>query len=135
MYMLDTDIASHLIRGLSPRLDQQVRACRPGSLCISVVTRSELLLGVALKPESHTLARVVAEFLATIPSQPWDNAAATQYARAAAHLQLAGQPIGTMDTLIAAHALALNVVLVTHNVRHFERVPGLKLEDWHGGKP
>jgi tRNA(fMet)-specific endonuclease VapC len=130
MHMLDTDIASHLIRGLSPQLDRHVRACRPGSLCISVVTRSELLLGVALKPESHTLARVVDEFLSAVSCQPWDDAAATHYARTAAHLQLAGQPIGTMDTLIAAHALALNAVLVTHNCRHFARVPGLKMEDW-----
>jgi tRNA(fMet)-specific endonuclease VapC len=132
--MLDTDIASRLIRGVSPRLDRRVRATGPGSLCISVVTRSELLLGVALKPGSHALARVVDEFLSTVPSLPWDDAAASWYARTAAHLQLSGQPIGTMDTLIAAHALARDVVLVTHNTRHFARVPGLKVEDWHTGK-
>ncbi len=134
MHMLDTDTASYLIRGESPKLDQRIRALRPGTLCISVITRSELLLGVALKPDSRTLARIVDEFLATIPSRSWDDAAAAEFARSAAHLQQTGQPIGAMDTMIAAHALALNAVLVTHNTRHFSRVPGLRIEDWCGSK-
>lgn len=116
----------------SHRLDQRLRAARAGTLCISVITRSELLLGVALKPQAQTLARVVEQFLTTIPSLPWDDAAAAHFVRTTAQLQQAGTPIGTMDALIAAHALALDVVLVTHNTRHFSRVQGLRLEDWHG---
>jgi tRNA(fMet)-specific endonuclease VapC len=135
MYMLDTDIASHVIRGTSARLDQRIRAARPGSLCISVITRAELLLGVALKPGSQNLARVVEQFLSAITSLPWNDAAASGYAQSAAQLQQTGKPIGTMDALIAAHALAVNAVLVTHNTRHFSRIPGLRVEDWLGAGP
>jgi tRNA(fMet)-specific endonuclease VapC len=130
MYMLDTDIASFVIRGTSATLDRRIRAARPRDLCISAITRGELLHGVALKPESHRLALVVDQFLAVIPSHPWDDAAAACYGRTAASLQRLGQPIGTMDALIAAHALATQSVLVTHNTQHFGRVPGLALEDW-----
>lgn len=135
MYMLDTDIASFVIRGASPALDRRLRAARVGNLCISVITRGELLLGVALKPESPNLARVVDQFLAAIPSLPWDDSAAAHFARSSAQLQRSGRPIGTMDTLIAAHALACNAVLVTHNTRHFSCVEGLRMEDWLGAKP
>lgn len=135
MYMLDTDIASFAIRGASSALDQRLRAAPPGELCISVITRGELLLGVALKPGSRNLARVVDQFLAAIPSLPWDDAAAAHFARSSALLQKAGRPIGAMDTLIAAHALACNAVLVTHNTRHFSCVEGLQLEDWLGATP
>lgn len=130
MYMLDTDTASYLIRGTSSALDQRVRATRPRELCISAITRGELLRGVALKPDAPRLASLVDQFLTAISSLPWDDAAAAGYGRAAANLQRLGQPIGAMDALIAAHALALDAVLVTHNTRHFARIPGLKLEDW-----
>jgi tRNA(fMet)-specific endonuclease VapC len=130
MYMLDTDTVSLVIRNQSSRLDQQMRAARAGTMCISVITRAELLMGVALKPESRNLAQTVGEFVSAIPSLPWDDAASSEYARIAAQLQVSGQPIGIMDTLIAAHALAVGAVLVTHNFRHFSRVPGLRLEDW-----
>ena len=133
--MLDSGIASFIIRGVSPPLDQRFRRARPASLCISVITRGELLLGVALKPGSQNLARVVDEFLSVVSCMPWENTAASAYARCAADLQQAGQAIGTMDTLIAAHALALDAVLVTHNLRHFSKVPGLRVEDWSTEQP
>ncbi len=135
MYMLDTDIASCAIRGASPALDQRLRAARSGELCISVITRGELLLGEALKPEAPNLARVVDQFLAAIPSLPWNDSAAAHFARSSVQLQRAGRPIGTLDTLIAAHALACNAVLVTHNTRHFSCVEGLRMEDWLGVSP
>jgi tRNA(fMet)-specific endonuclease VapC len=65
-----------------------------------------------------------------LPVLPWTLDAADRYGEIAAHLQQTGQPIGHMDTQIAAHALALGLPLVTHNTRHFKRVTGLKLEDW-----
>ena len=64
------------------------------------------------------------------PALPWTADAADQYGEIAANLQQNGQVIGVMDTLIAAHALAEGLILVTHNTRPFERIPGLKLEDW-----
>jgi tRNA(fMet)-specific endonuclease VapC len=130
MYMLDTDTVSFVIRGTSAQLDRRIRATRPRDLCISAITRGELLYGVALKPDSHRLAQVVDQFLCAIASRPWDDAAAACYGRTAATLQRLGQSIGAMDALIAAHALATQSVLVTHNTRHFGRIPGLRLEDW-----
>lgn len=130
MYMLDTDTASFVIRGLSPALDQRIRDTRPRDLCISTITRGELLHGVALQPESHRLAQVVDQFLTIIASRCWDDDAAACYGRIAASLQRLGQPIGTMDALVAAHAMATKSVLITHNTRHFSRIRGLALEDW-----
>lgn len=132
MYMLDTDTASYAIRGTSKQLDRHISAARRQPLCISVITRAELLTGIALKPEATTLARVVDQFLAAIPCLPWDDAAAACFAQLVAELQRAGQPLGTMDTMIAAHALATDAVLITHNTRHFGRIPGLALQDWAG---
>ncbi|MFY8192736.1 MAG: type II toxin-antitoxin system VapC family toxin, partial [Limnohabitans sp.] len=74
--------------------------------------------------------RTIDLLLNEFPVFPWTLEAADQYGEIAAHLQQTGQPIGNMDTQIAAHALALGLPLVTHNTRHFKRVPGLKLEDW-----
>lgn len=128
--MLDTDIASYAIRARSPALDRRMRAARAGSLCISVITRGELLLGVALKPDASALARAVDEFINAVPSLAWDDSAASAYARVASQLQSVGHPIGTMDTLIAGHALAMKAILVTHNTRHFSRITGLHVEDW-----
>jgi tRNA(fMet)-specific endonuclease VapC len=133
--MLDTDTASYAIRDRSARLDQRLLRARAGALCISSITRGELLLGAALKPESLNLARLVSGFVTAIPSLPWDDAASSEYARTAAYLKSSGQPIGLMDTMIAAHALAVGAVLVTHNTRHFMRVPGLRVDDWYETSP
>jgi len=69
--------------------------------------------------------------LADLPVMPW-NTAADIYGEIAALIRRQGTPIGEMDTQIAAHALAENLILVTHNTRHFERILGLRLEDWMG---
>lgn len=133
-YMLDTDTATYLIRGKVPELDQRVAAVDPQSLCISAVTRGELLYGMRLKEGAHRLARVVDQFLARIVCLPWDADAATHFAAAAAELHLAGTPIGTMDTMIAGHAIAIDAILVTNNGRHFSRVEKLSIENWTGAR-
>lgn len=129
-FLLDTDVASLAIRGGSARLDARLRGLPPHRMGISVITRGELLLGVALKPGATRLAAVVDHFLAQVAAQPFTDAAATRFAQVAARLHQAGQPIGTLDAMVAGHALALDAVLVTHNTRHFARVPELKLQDW-----
>ena len=130
LYMLDTDTVSYAIRGQSPALDARLAAAPPRDLCISVVTRGELLFGVQLKPSATRLARVIDQFLARLPSLAWDDAAASHFASLAAALQLAGSPIGRMDAMIAGHARALGAVLVTNNTRHFARVANLQVENW-----
>ena len=128
--MLDTDTASYLIRGKPPALDARISAAAPDDLCISAVTRGELLFGVKLKPGAHRLSRIVDQFLARVRCLPWDEAAATHFATVAFELHRAGTPIGTMDAMIAGHALAVHAVLVTNNERHFSRVAGLTVENW-----
>lgn len=128
--MLDTDIATYVIRGRNPALDERIAAVAPEELCISAVTRGELLYGVKLKDGADRLSRLVDQFLERVECMPWDAAAATHYASTAAALHRAGTPIGNMDTLIAGHALALVTVLVTNNERHFAQVRGLKIENW-----
>lgn len=129
-YMLDTDIAAYLIRGGAPVLDERIASVAIEELCISAVTRGELLYGVKLKVEAHRLSRLVDQFLERVLCRPWDAGAATQFAIAAVQMHRAGTPIGSMDTMIAGHAIALGSVLVTNNERHFSLVPGLKVENW-----
>jgi tRNA(fMet)-specific endonuclease VapC len=128
--MLDTDIASYIIKGRAPRLDQRLAIVPPSDVCISSITRGELLYGVHLRPGELRLARLVEQFLNGVASLPWDDAAADAYGRVAADLRTAGRSIGPFDTMIAAHALALDLTIVTNNVEHFSRVRGLRLQNW-----
>jgi tRNA(fMet)-specific endonuclease VapC len=133
LYMLDTNIAAYLLRGQFPALDAQIRSVPPTQLCISAVTRGEMLYGVNLKPEATNLSRLTQQFLRAVECLAWDSAAATHFADIAATLQRAGAGIGAMDTMIAGHARAVGAIMVTDNTRHFERVDGLRLENWTQG--
>jgi tRNA(fMet)-specific endonuclease VapC len=130
LYMLDTDAVNYLVRGKAPALDAHVAKVPPKRLCISAVTRGELLYGLKLKDGAHRLAQVVDQFLLRVQCLAWDEAAATQFASIAAELHKAGTPIGSMDAMIAGHAMAIGAVLVTNNARHFSRVAGLNVENW-----
>ena len=128
-YMLDTNTASSAIRG-AVGIDTRLAALDPTRWCISAVTRAELAYGVALRPDALRLARLVEAFLSAAVTLAWDDAAADRHGELRARLRLAGQPIGDLDEMIAAHALSARAVLVSDNVRHFSRVEGLRLEDW-----
>lgn len=127
-YMLDTDTVSFALRGQG-EVATRVVAHRPSELCISSVTLAELRFGVEAR-RSRKLQRLVQTFVSSMTVAPFDRAAADRFGPVAAALARRGEPIGTFDTLIAAHALSLGFVLVTNNVRHFERVAGLKTENW-----
>ena len=129
LYMLDTRIASAVIRqqvDLDARLEQLQRS----DWCISVVTRAELNFGVLRRPAATKLARLVAGFLDVARCLPFDDAAADEFARLRTALESLGFGIGMADEMIAAHALATGAVMVTDNLRHFERVPRLRVENW-----
>jgi tRNA(fMet)-specific endonuclease VapC len=130
LYMLDTDTASFLLRGKHPLLDARIAAAAKQSLCISAVTRGELLFGLNLKDGAPRLAQLLDAFFQRMPCLPWDGSAATHFAAVAADLHRAGKPIGSQDTMIAGHALAVGAVLVSNNTRHFGRVSDLRLENW-----
>ena len=127
-FMLDTDTCSFLIRGGDARLQSQVRK-HAGSLCVSAMTAAELRYG-ALKKGSPRIMESVSFLLDLLPSVPWGEDAAERYAEIRVALESAGTPIGHIDMLIAASALAEGCVLVSHNTAHFSRVPGLVIEDW-----
>jgi predicted nucleic acid-binding protein len=202
-YMLHTAVAQDLILGRSITLDRRIAATRPKELCISAITRGELLCGVSFvdsrigpaEPQLHAsqpsidqtalktlrktvhadlasaphlaqvlrkrfavesrsepgqhvpdpqfsdshadphnfVARVVDQFLVRVECLSWGEEAATQFARIAKCLSFASAPLSSLDIMIAAHALALEAILVTNVERLFENVRGLKVENWARG--
>ena len=128
-YMLDTNIASYIVRGPSPALAARLMAVPMAQLCVSSITQGELLYGLARKPGATNLQTAVREFLARVDVLAWDSAAATRYGALRAGLETNGTPLGNLDTLIAAHALATGAILVTHH-QAFARVPALVVENW-----
>lgn len=130
-YMLDTNIASFIIRGASPALKNKLRSVPMASLCISAVTQGELLYGLARKPDATALKAAVQAFLIRVEVLPWDSETAERYGLLRASLERQGTPLGNLDTLIAAHALASGCTLVT-NDQAFMRVAQVQVEDWTG---
>ncbi len=130
-YMLDTNIVSYYLRRSMPALEERVNdALKHRTITISVITRAELRYGqMGMTPEDRRRPLIDSFFL-RLPSVDWSVEAADQYGALKHGLKTRGTPIGDMDTLIAAHALAEKLILVTHNTRHYENVPHLKLEDW-----
>lgn len=129
-YMLDTNICIYAIKNKPILVLQHIRKHLSEGLCISAITLAELEHGVikSAYPEKNTEALL--KFLTVFSVLPFDDVAVVEYGRMCAELQQAGTPIGTMDMLIAAHAKAEKMVLVTNNVREFERVPDLRIENW-----
>ena len=130
LYLLDTDTCSYVIRGASAALDARLVKAKPDALAVSAVSRAELMFGLEKRGNPRALSRLVHGFLDNIAVLPWDALAADQFARLRAALERQGTPIGQMDTMIAAHALALQATLVSNNQKHFQMVAGLKTENW-----
>lgn len=128
-YMLDTNVASSIIKGPSQMLRTKLRALPLSQVCVSVVTKAELLYGLAKKPGASALRDSVASFLRHVEVLAWDEAAATVYGALRAELEAMGMPIGNLDLPIASHARSAGCVLVTHD-KAFAHVPGLVVEDW-----
>jgi tRNA(fMet)-specific endonuclease VapC len=128
-YLLDTNIASCIIKGNSPAVDRRLVKVAMADLAISAVTEGELRFGAARLPHAVRLHSMIEDLFLRVAILPWDSNAAQQYGQLRATLEREGQPMGNLDVMIGAHALALDVVLVT-NDRAFGRVKRLKVEDW-----
>jgi len=129
--MLDTDIASYIIKGRSPRVADQLARVSPSDICVSAVTRGELVYGLKQLEPGHRLHLGVRQFLRIVRVLAWDSDAADHYADIRHRLVSSGRTIGELDMMIAAHSLAAGAVLVTNNVRHYERIGGsLALANW-----
>jgi tRNA(fMet)-specific endonuclease VapC len=131
-YLLDTNTVSYVIKGNFPRVRERLFKIPIAEVGISVITEAELRFGVIRRPEALSLKTLVEEFLLRVEVLSWDSNAAQCYADLRAYVEKHGEPMGNMDLMIAAHALAQDVVLVT-NDRVFRRVKGLKIEDWSKG--
>ncbi|MGB8298970.1 MAG: type II toxin-antitoxin system VapC family toxin [Polyangia bacterium] len=127
-YLLDTDSVSYALRGQGD-VGARIRACHPSDLRMSVITLAELRYGADRKG-SRKLHGLIDTFAAAIEVVPFDEGAAAAFGRIGSMLAERGTPIGEFDVLIAAHAVVLQCTLVTNNVRHFSRVPGLSVETW-----
>jgi tRNA(fMet)-specific endonuclease VapC len=129
VYLLDTSTVSLALRGRAPHAVDRLRATEREDVAVSVVTAMELRFGIAKNPSTRVRA-VVEQFLGAIKVLPVDRSVEKPYGEVRAALERLGRPIGALDTIIAAHALAVRAVLVTNNVREFRRVRGLRCEDW-----
>ena len=127
-YMLDTNTVSHLLRK-QPAVMQRVVAAPITALCISAITRGELLFGLARRPGATALHDAVWQFLRRVDVLPWDAATSEVYGRARADSQSQGRVLAPMDLLIGTHALSIGAVLVTSD-RAFAQLSGLSIEDW-----
>src|SRR5687768_8343769 len=116
-YMLDTDSVSYALRGHG-NVASRILEHRPSELCMSAVTLAELRFG-ADKRGSRKLHGLIETFAESVGPVPFDAVAAVHFGRLGARLASKGTPIGVLDTMIAAHAISLGIVLVTHNAKHF----------------
>lgn len=129
-YLLDTNICIFALKNRPPAVLERLRSLRASDVGVSAVTAAELFFGAAKSQHAARNLEVIERFLAPLELASFDRDAARTYGEVRRGLEAAGPPIGPNDTLIAAHALTLGVVLVTNNVRHFARVRGLTIEDW-----
>lgn len=127
-YMLDTDSVSFALRGQSSVAKRLVEH-KPSRICLSSITLAELRYGADLR-HSSKLHRLINDFVGAVGIASFDSSAAAHFGVIAAKLACKGSPIGIFDTLIAAHALSLDVILVTNNTNHFSRIPNLRIENW-----
>ena len=132
-YLLDTNACIHALNGSSAALVERLRAETSQEIALSAITRAELLYGARHSSRVTENLRLLARFFAPFASLPFDDRCAEHYGAMRADLADRGRPIGPNDLLIAATARAHDLTLVTHNVREFTRVVGLKVEDWERG--
>ena len=129
-YMLDTNICVYLIKKKPLRVLEKLKKLAVSDVAISAVTLAELEYGVAKSDRPEQNSESLNAFVAPLEIISFDDRAACRYGEIRAFLERQGKVIGGMDMLIAAHASSLALTLVTNNIREFERIPGLELENW-----
>jgi len=129
-YMLDTNICIYIIKQKPQAVIERFLKTEISQIGISSITLSELLFGVSKssKPDQNKIA--LTQFIAPLEILPYDDQAAEHYGDLSAHLEKQGNPIGSLDMLIAAHAISRNCMLVTNNEKEFIRIPNLNIENW-----
>ena len=129
-YMLDTNICIYAIKHKPKQVFLRLQEHEPSEICISAVTYAELVHGVEKSQAIEKNRVALALLLANIEIMSFDSLAAESYGKIRADLEKVGTPIGPLDMMIAGHAKSLGYTIVTNNAKEFERVKGLKLENW-----
>jgi tRNA(fMet)-specific endonuclease VapC len=129
LYLLDTNTVSFIFKGNFPAVRRRVAEVPFTQLAISTVTEGELRFGIARQPAATRLHALIEDFFLRVTILPWDSEAAQQYGLLRAALERDGRPMGNLDTMIAAHALATGATMVTSD-SVFRRIKKLKVEDW-----
>lgn len=129
-YMLDTNICIYAMKKKPQLVLRRFKDELYNGICISAITLAELEYGMKHSSNPLKNEQALLRFLAPLSILPFGSAAASEYGALRAYLQSQGTPIGPLDMLIAGHARSEGLVLVTNNVREFERVPHLKIENW-----
>jgi tRNA(fMet)-specific endonuclease VapC len=129
-YMLDTDISSYIMKRSRDSVLRRLQSVPIGVVCISVITKSELLFGVEMSPRRQQDQFALEEYLRHVEVLAFPDEAAAQYAQIRAALRARGTMIGANDLFIAAHARCLKLTLVTNNTDEFGRVQDLNIENW-----
>ncbi len=129
-YMLDTNICIYIIKNKPIKIFRKFEKINPKEVCISSITSSELWYGVNKSSSFEKNAIALEEFLSPIAILEYDEVASKHYGKIRSDLESKGKIIGSMDLLIAAHALSKNLTLITNNTKEFKRVNNLKVENW-----
>ena len=129
-YLLDTNVCIRYINGRSKQVANRLQTIPPNEIVVCSIVKAELFYGSHRSRHPERSLQVQRQFLRPFLSLPFDDTAAAAYATIRADLAERGLPIGPNDLMIAAIAVAHELVLVTHNVREFDRIPALQIEDW-----
>ena len=129
-YMLDTNTCIYIIKKHPANVIKKIQTLALGDICLSSLTLAELKYGVEKSQHKQQNKSALEEFTLPLEIMSFDEKATYHYGHVRAYLEKKGTPIGALDLIIAAHALSLNLILVTNNRKEFQRVPQLKVEDW-----
>jgi len=131
-YLLDTNICIYIKNYRPTEVLARFSKLPPGKVAMSAITYGELCFGAEKSSRPKETRNILEHLVTLIPVLPLDESVSTHYGKIRQHLQASGTPIGNNDLWIASHALANKLILVTNNEAEFERVPGLKVENWVG---
>lgn len=129
-YLLDTNICIYIAKQKPESVIKKFEELKAGEVAMSLITFGELLFAAMKSHSSQQALAILIELISFIPALPIDNDVADHYGDIRLNLEKQGKPIGNNDLWIASHARALNVTLITHNVKEFDRVLKLKIENW-----
>lgn len=128
--MLDNDICSHIVRERPISVLEKFKTLSAADLCISVITQAELCYVVQRSSSKKMNHAIIESFISRLVVLDWNTDAAKFYGNLRASMEAKGMGIGNMDLMIASHSLSMGATFVTNNIRHFNMVEGLKIENW-----